>query len=77
MKNIQVVKKGGGIFCRQGLKFNAEIEKIKDARLRLGLDKYRMSTEKITNLIVRNKYWKELAQDIVNASEEEVEQYGI
>ena len=61
-----------------GIKFHAEIEKIKDQRLKNGRDKERISTERVTNLIVRHKEgWDIIANDIINADEKEVKRYGL
>lgn len=66
----------GGIQSRLGINFHREIEAVKDARLKKGLSKDRPSTERITNLIVRHKLWKNISEDIITAPEEEVEKYG-
>lgn len=70
-------KRNGGILSRMGLKFHHEIEAIKDARLINGTSRERVSTEKITNLIIRHKHWKGIFEDLVKASEEEVNEYGL
>ena len=59
-----------------GKKFHDEIDRIKDARLRNGNSKNRDTTESMTNLIIRNKNWRETAQQIIEASSEEVKSYG-
>lgn len=69
--------KRGGISSRIGNKFHEKIEDIKDARLRNGKSKERVSTEKITNLIIRHKLWQSIVIDIVEADQKEIEQYGI
>ena len=66
-----------GISSRMGLKFHKEIEAIQYDRLKKGKSKDRVSIVKITNLIVRHKIWKEIKENIVSASEEEINQYGI
>ncbi len=65
-----------GIQARMGRKFHKEIETIKDKRLRSGKDKDRMPTKIITNLIIRHTLWSDIAKKIIEADEEEVEQYG-
>lgn len=70
-------KKNGGRSSRMGLRFHKEIEKIKDSRLRNGNSKERVSTEKLTNLIVRHVHWAEIRQHITEISEEEVDNYGL
>ncbi len=81
----EVTKNNGGISSRIGSNFHKEIEKLKDKRLQRireeGLKsrvtyKDRISTEKITNLIVRNNHWGEIFNNILNATEEEVNEYG-
>lgn len=67
-------KTNGGIQARMGERFHKEIERIKDERLRNGKSKDRVSTERITNLIVRHKEsWNSIAKDIINAEEGELE----
>ncbi len=61
---------------RIGSNFFKGVEKIKDARLRKGLDKERISSEKITNLIIKHKLWDKVEEDIINATPEEVEEHG-
>ena len=61
---------------RIGEKFYKEVELIKDKRLRNGKDKERMSTKIITNLIVRHDLWFQISKKIIEANEEEVEEYG-
>jgi hypothetical protein len=70
-------KKNGGLPARIGVRFFKEIESIKDKRLKNGKSKDRVSTEKISNLIVRHKNWLELKNDIINAGQEEVEKHGL
>lgn len=76
---MQIVrnKKNGGIQARVGLKFYQEIEKIKDLRLRNGNSRERVSTEKITNLLIRHNFWQDLINDIIEATDEEVNKLGI
>lgn len=61
---------------RIGTNFFKRVEEIKDTRLTSGKDKERISSEKITNLIVKHKFWKEVEKDIINATKEEVEKHG-
>jgi len=61
---------------RIGSNFFKRIEEIKDTRLTDGKDKDRLSSEKITNLIVKHKLWKEIEKDIINATQEEVKEHG-
>jgi hypothetical protein len=70
-------KKSRGIQQRIGYRLYHEIEAIKDKRLTSGKSRKRVSTVKISNLITRNKFWKQLSEDIISASEEEVNQYGV
>ena len=70
------IKTNGGITSRLGEKFHKEIERIKDQRLRNGNSKDRVSTEKITNCIVRYDYWKHISNKIIEFSEEELNEYG-
>ncbi len=69
-------KRNGGVQSRMGERFYKEVERIKDKRLRNGKSKERISTEKITNLIVRHSSWLEIADKIIEADEKEVNEYG-
>ena len=62
--------------ARLGTNFFNKVEKIKDARLRNGKSKERISTEKVTNLIVKHTLWCKIEKDIINATEQEVEKHG-
>lgn len=67
-------KTNGGIMARLGEKFHEEIEKIKTERIRIGKSKERVSTEKLTNLIVKHKEaWALISKDLINLKEEELE----
>lgn len=73
------MKSNDDIQARVGLKFHAEILRIQDARLRNGKSKYRVPMSKITNMITRhvdNKEWKTIVNSIINASEDEINEYG-
>ncbi len=70
------VKNNGGIPSRMGARFHKEIELIKDKRLRNGKSKDRVSTEKITNLIVRHTSWPKISNEIIEADDEEVNKFG-
>lgn len=65
------------IYSRIGKRFHLEIEKIKDKRLRNGNSRDRISTEKVTNLIIRHKSWPEISEEIIKLSEKEVDEYGL
>ncbi len=69
-------KKNGGVPSRMGYKFHEAIEDIKDKRLKKGMDRGRISTEKVTNLIIKHNSWKGVSDDIIEADEAEVEKYG-
>ena len=74
--STQKSEKINGKPSRIGIRFHEEIEKIKDARIKNGKSKDRVSIEKITNLITRHKLWKDISKDIIKIQEKEVEQYG-
>lgn len=71
------IKRNGGVPARVGKNFNKEIIEIQDKRLRNGKSKDRVSFEKLSNLVVRHKYWKEVKEHIIQADEEEVNEHGI
>ncbi len=70
------IKKNGGKMTRVGERFYKEIELIKDKRLRNGKSKDRVSTEKITNLLVRHNSWPKIVNEIIEADEVEVNKFG-
>ena len=70
------IKKNGGMPSRIGERFYKEIELIKDKRLRSGKSKERVSTEKITNCIIRHSSWPDTVKKIVESDEGEIEEYG-
>lgn len=76
---IDAAKKGanGGVSCRMGINFYTQIEMLKDEKLKNGSSKDRIATEKITNLIVRHKAWKDIFKDISISPQEEVNHYGL
>ncbi len=61
---------------RIGMLFHEEIEKIKDQRLIEGRSKERVSTGKLTNMITKHEYWKEISKAIIKAPQEEVDKHG-
>ena len=68
------IKTKGGIPARIGNKFHAEIERIQLERIKKGLSKDRVSTEKLTNLMVRHKEaWNIIANDLITLTKEEIE----
>lgn len=69
--------KNGGISSRMGENFYEQIEKIKDGRLKNGKSKDRISTVRITNMIIRHKLWANISGDIVNADQKEIDQFGV
>ncbi|HEC66147.1 MAG TPA: hypothetical protein ENI23_12710 [bacterium] len=73
----QHTQKNGGLPSKIGKKFHEAIERIKDAKLRNGTLKHRLSTEKLTNLIIRHNDWEKIVSHIIAASEEEVNRYGV
>lgn len=68
--------KNGGIMARIGYKFHDDMEEITKERLKRPDSKKPIGTSKITNLITRHNLWKRIKADIINAKEEEVNQYG-
>lgn len=76
---LDKIKKNGGRMSRIGEKFHKAIEEIRDEKIKNKTSKSRdrVSTEKITNLIIRHKHWLDISKDIVDAPEEEVQRYGL
>ncbi len=70
------IKKTGGVQSRVGERFYKAVNLIIDERLKNGKSKDRVAIEKITNLIVRYKLWPEVAKEIIELDEEEVNKYG-
>lgn len=50
---------------RIDVKFNNELEEIKDQRLERKIDKNRISSNKITSLIPRHKRWEKIKEEII------------
>lgn len=59
-----------------GENFHKEVELIKDRRLRNGKSRDRISTEKLTNMIIRHDGWQEIFNDLCNEDEERILRYG-
>ncbi len=72
------IKKNGGKLSRIGERFHKAIEEIREMKIKNKTSKSRdrISTEKITNLIIRHEHWIDISKDIIDAPEEEVEKYG-
>lgn len=73
------LKKNGGRPSKIGEKFHDALEEIKNMKIKNKTSKSRdrISTEKITNLIIRHNSWPDIAKDIIDAPEEEVRRYGL
>lgn len=54
-----------GMLNRIGVDFNNEIEEIKEERLKLGIDKIKKSTRKLTNLIIKHRDWEYIKEDLI------------
>lgn len=57
--------KGKNITARIGEDFSKELEEIKDERIKLGIDKKRKSTRRLTNLIVKHRDFKKIREDTI------------
>lgn len=66
----------GGRQARVGIRFHEAISKIQIQRIVNGTSKDKISTERVTNMIIRHKFWKEIVSDLINAKEEEIINYG-
>ena len=67
------IKTKGGIPARIGKKFHLELERIKLERIKNGKSDNKLSTEKLTNVIVRHKEgWKQIVQDLIDLPEEDL-----
>ena len=77
MKSNKKSGTNGGVMTRVGKKFHIEIESMKILRIKKDKSKSFLSTEKITNLIIRHKLWAQIKEDVANLNKDEVEQYGI
>jgi len=53
------------ITARIGEDFSKELEDIKDKRIKIGVDKKRKSTRKLTNLITKHREWKTIKEDTI------------
>lgn len=63
-------KTKGGVPARLGKKFHEEIEQIKKSRLFNNNSDKLLSTEKITDVIVRHKLWPQISKDMIEEPEE-------
>lgn len=62
------------VHSKIGKQFHEELEDIKTQRIKRGTSKEKLSSEKLTNLIVRHTGgWKIMKEDLINATEEEIE----
>lgn len=60
--------------ARIGSKFHEAMERIKKARRLKGKDKVRVSTEKITNMIVSHiEGWERMEEDLIEVEREEID----
>lgn len=66
----------GGKQARIGKKFHEALENIQINRIKKETSKDKISMEKITNLIIKHKSWKEINTDLINIKEEEIINYG-
>lgn len=53
------------VTARIGSDFSKELEFIKRERMRIGLDKARKSTKKLTNLLVKHRDWNKIKEDTI------------
>ena len=53
------------VLRRINVRFNKELEDIKDKRLERKIDKKRISNNKITSLIPRHKRWEKIKEEII------------
>lgn len=51
--------------ARIGEDFSNELEEVKEKRLEKKIDKKRKSTKKLTNLIIKHKYWSKIKEDLI------------
>lgn len=72
---VSNITKKGGVMARVGHKFHDLIEHIQSERIVRKKSKKPVSTEKITNIMVKHKgnHLNKIAEDIINLSEEELE----
>ena len=63
-----------GVQQRVGHRFDEELEEIKVARIENKKSKEKVSTAKISNLIVRHKNFKKIKEDIIELEEGELDE---
>lgn len=56
---------GKTITARIGEAFNKEIQEIKEARLKSGIDKKKKSTRRLTNLLIKHKHWPKIKGEAI------------
>lgn len=67
-------KKKYGVQQRVGHRFDQELEDIKVARIKNNKSKEKISTAKISNLIVRHKSFKKIKEDIIELEEDKLDE---
>ncbi len=66
----------GGKPARIGIKFAEEIENIKIEKIKNNTSKEILSTEIITNLIIRHEDWIKLKKAIIKLTKEEINKHA-
>lgn len=63
-----------GVQQRVGHRFDKELEEIKVARIKNKKSKEKVSTAKISNLIVRHKNFQKIKEDIIELEEDKFDE---
>lgn len=64
----------GGLPARIGIKFHSEMERIRRAKKDNGTSRNEISTEKVSNIIIRHKAWPEIVEDIIETDESKLKE---
>jgi hypothetical protein len=65
MGDKMTLKKNGSFIERIGDQFNMELEKIKEKRMEIGIDKKKRSTRELTNLLIKHSNWSKIREDTI------------
>lgn len=59
---------------RIDFKFSEELREIRDARLKVGVDKKKISDRKLTALIPKHKKWPVIKEEMINLTQDQIKE---
>lgn len=54
------------VTARIGTSFSKEIEEVKELRIKSGLDKFKISTRELTDLLIKHMLWNKIKSEMIN-----------